>query len=687
MMDVDGVFSHFQATPLKLKLAASERAPAPPERKSSSPPRPAAARRPRVHSKMVARQPSRTKLTVGLAVAPAAIVPRATKRALPVHPSSVKKRRREEAPAPDDDDVPVRQTLVFDSPRRSPPPPAPSAIDLTHDTSLDIDFIPDTPPEHDTGGDSVERSTLASAAFETPKKSLPPPRMEILSPPRMEILSPLSYLRLTAPPAPEDDPPGSPNVFDPPPVACPPSFLPETPPLPAADAVESPVEAAPAKPSAAKRELLPSLQTRRSARLQAVVPLSPTSPHLRRTPGIKVLARPRPKAHVAVVQGYVDSCVAAPASTSTAVCAACWASLLETHSHKVLPQTTLTRFHGLFKLWIDCEAAVATEPPPAARVSFANFDQSAVDLSYCADPDAVARVTSLLRLYEALLQQLGALTASQRGLLVTTLERVATLSTPPIPPPRALAPAVAYFASVAATPVVVLAKLSALSASLVRHLLRLLFLSFDASLDDGPSSGPSIAVPRALYQHHDLGAAVHRALADRAVATATDYAAAVRADFLAACFGAVQQSRADSFVQTQLALLEETAGRLARLAVDDDAHLFPLRDVDALQRELASEQRALAPMLGRQPPPQPWTPALRMALFVSGGSHADVAEKESTPLKERRQACDGCFECKRPLVPPTIECRTCHHHFHLACLYLPPSFRDPSRRYVCPHCL
>ncbi|EQC40248.1 hypothetical protein SDRG_02894 [Saprolegnia diclina VS20] len=716
MVDVDGVFSHFQATPLKLK----RRAPTAPTVARRSPPQnPAPARRQRVPSKMVARQPSRTKLTDGV-VAPS------KKRVLPVHPSSAKKRKLLLAmPPPDDDNVPVQQKLVFDTPPRKAArthvetaandndtndmlatdagwtPPRPETPPVPHTPfRSETPRRPETPPRPTTPPRlEVLRTAVAPAtqdtAFETPKKCAPPSRGQ--------ILSPLSYLRLHS--APTDvnagPPPFSPNVFDEPrrlePSAAS-SLLPPTPPLP--PSVVPTVDLgsrSSCKP--AKRELLAPLQTRRSARLQAASGDAPPDiealtlerpSHLRRTPGTKVL---RSRAHTALVQAHMDTALAkSPPTTSSTVVALSWASIQEMYAAKVLPKTVSTALHAVFTSWMLCEDVVATSEPSTSRLAFAAFDQSTIDLRYdVADTHGAMRtVPVLLAHYAALYDQLQALTLTQQSLLRTVLAHVASVASAPITmastllqhawtrgAPRLVRAATTYFATITAQPETLLHKLGSLAGSLLRHVLRAIFLSFDARLDAGDSRAPSVALPKALYAHHDLGAAVHRALVDRMAGALDDYHTALCVDFLATAFQTLWRYRSEPYLQAHIAVMEKTAARIAALGLDDEAYLAPLAALGTFVATLEKEQRAVASVLARAPVPEP-----RDLLSCP------LPEKESTPLKTRFDAASGCFECKQALRDDAIvECRTCHHKYHLACLYLPLTFRDPSRRYVCPHCL
>ncbi|KDO21275.1 hypothetical protein SPRG_21296 [Saprolegnia parasitica CBS 223.65] len=242
--------------------------------------------------------------------------------------------------------------------------------------------------------------------------------------------------------------------------------------------------------------------------------------------------------------------------------------------------------------------------------------------------------------------------------------------------PRLVPAAITYFATLTTHPETLLHKAGLLDrvaapACAPRHLL-----AFDARLDAGDSRAPSVALPKALYAHHDLGAAVHRALVDRAATALDDYHAALCTDFLATAFQTLDRYRSEPYLQAHIGIMETTAARIAALGLDDEAHLAPLASLSTFAATLEKEQRAVAGFLARAPLPVPLDLPCPMP------------EKESTPLKTRLDAVSGCFECKQALHSDAIvECRTCHHKYHLACLYLPSTFRDPSRRYVCPHCL
>jgi hypothetical protein len=188
-------------------------------------------------------------------------------------------------------------------------------------------------------------------------------------------------------------------------------------------------------------------------------------------------------------------------------------------------------------------------------------------------------------------------------------------------------------------------RLSELSSSLARHYLRVIFHYFDGNENDdedediGSGGGSDddfdkiesndheiksrlsswkIKLPP-MFQHQDVGAAVHQALVQRLwFSNSLDKVQACRGakstEFLARAFTCVQfafehavlEKPLEVYIKKQMKQLQNVCARLERFHLDDEAHLFPLADIAAftsvLQVDAASLDFSRWPDL---PPPSP----------------------------------------------------------------------------------
>ncbi|OQR81585.1 hypothetical protein THRCLA_11600 [Thraustotheca clavata] len=395
------------------------------------------------------------------------------------------------------------------------------------------------------------------------------------------------------------------------------------------------------------------------------------------------------KQTIPVLQTYLEECYEQKQpNVSNTIAALCWKTLQHLYATKVLPKTMSLAFYSLFTTWIACEQLnyhSIDSIQKQRRITFQAFDQSTLDIQYIQEPETPSRVYSLCEKYQTMYTQLARLTKAQEKLLLSVLHSISSNDVlyeqvyQRFSKRMNISSGIKYFIALINTPEMILEKLALLSGSLIRHYLRIAFVCFDASLGDDHIL-PNVSMPKELYQHQDLGAAIHRALFDKLdqVRDPEDkYYAAVRIDFLFRAFQALVRFKSDPTIQQAIAHMQILASRLVLYNLEDEKHLFVLQNIDELLDHLQNERNALKSTLKKPPsklsidltPPLPAKP-----------------EKESTPLKER--PCPGCFECKKPFQDDAnIECRTCLHRYHLACVFLSPTYRDYSRRYVCYHCI
>ncbi|RHY78782.1 hypothetical protein DYB31_007750, partial [Aphanomyces astaci] len=173
------------------------------------------------------------------------------------------------------------------------------------------------------------------------------------------------------------------------------------------------------------------------------------------------------------------------------------------------------------------------------------------------------RVETILYQCERVANKLSKLSPSQLHHIQSTLLQLSNH-------PSELRAAAAYFGRVMQNPpALVLNHMSQLSNSLARHYLRVIFLYFDDRLAEDKTS--TVTLPR-HYAHQDLGAAIHRALADRFLYRTSQttpqerYYYATSVEFLYRAIRLVQNTTKDAYLTSLVRKLQIVCVRLVQYA-------------------------------------------------------------------------------------------------------------------------
>ncbi|ETV81970.1 hypothetical protein, variant [Aphanomyces astaci] len=367
-----------------------------------------------------------------------------------------------------------------------------------------------------------------------------------------------------------------------------------------------------------------------------------------------------PLSQVEVEQFQAD--LVASNTVAGRVFASCWAHGLDL---SVFPW----QLH-LFMPLVDCERLCSHSPPTNGptneptneptttrrrkAVSFQFYDLSVVELQYIGERGTTQRIETILYQCERVANKLSKLSPSQLHHIQSTLLQVSNH-------PSELRAAAAYFGRVMQNPpALVLNHISQLSNSLARHYLRVIFLYFDDRLAEDKTS--TVTLPR-HYAHQDLGAAIHRALADRFLYRTSQttpqerYYYATSVEFLYRAIRLVQHTTKDAYLTSLVRKLQIVCVRLVQWDCIDEAHLFPLASVSSFETLLRNELTNVDMKKVRREYVVPCSPMKSLAL----------PDQESTPLKEKYRSASSCFECKETWndLATTVQCAACVKRFHL----------------------